>query len=411
MVRQTPLRIALMAAMFPVVPAFAQDAAPAEGLTCGGEPAQWMGGTREGSDIATAENVLGLSLTSSAEREPYAAFTITGEPIEIRLEAQSSGDPALRLETADGDVIEENDDAPGTLNSRIETRLAPGDYCARLIPVGNPDMTAQLQLSTLGMEPLLSAPQSTEIQACTPQTEATALAEGSLSGHLPVATQTEGAVTYHRFTLDEPTSLRLQAESDLLDPNMVLFEGDGRRIAQNDDTNGLNSQLDFPQGLAAGDYCIGVGPISAGVGTITVSASELNRENYLASAHRRGEVAPTIGGDYPMQQLEFPRDRETIVLQDGTAQWLSFTLDQSTMMVIHAHGTLTGVDTQLTLFGPDGAVIAQDDDGGSDTDSKLGPTLLSPGQYRIALTDVSRNGVQGSIRPVTMVFQRYLPAD
>ncbi|WP_022706626.1 hypothetical protein [Paracoccus zeaxanthinifaciens] len=411
MVRHIPLGVALVAAMAPALPASAQDAAAEpQTFTCAGQPAEWLGGTREGSDIATADAAIALTMTTRTGQHPHAAFTVTGDAQQIRLEAASDGDPMLRLQTPDGTQIDENDDAAGTLNSRIETQLAPGDYCVQLIPVGNEDMTAQVQLGTADMEPLLADPEDLAIAACTPQTEATPLAEAPLAAALPARTEAPASVTYHRFTLDQPTGLTLRATSEQLDPNMVLFDGTGRKIAENDDADGLNSRLDFPNGLMAGDYCLGVAPLSAGSGSIAVLAEALDRDTYLAGAYARGEIAPTADGSYPMQALEFPRDRETVVLQDGTAQWLTFTLEEETMVVVNAYGMMTGVDTNLALFGPGGAALEQNDDHGEGTDSQLGPVLLQPGLYRLALTDIGRDE-QGAVRPVTLTFDRFLRAE
>lgn len=423
-----PVFAALIAATSPALPAVAQtgpdENSPGQlrdGPACGGQPAPWIGGDRAGSDIGTAGGPVVLGMTSTAEDSPYAVFTISGEATAIRLEARSTGDPMLRLQTLDGDLIDENDDAPGTLNSRIETTLASGDYCVQLVPVGDPAMMAEVQLSTPAMAPLL-APQddmaggaSGAIAPCTPGTEAVQLAEGPLEPVLPLRAETGGVLSYHRFTLGEPAGLTLRAESETLDPHMALFDATGRQIGANDDADGLNARLDFPSPLAAGDYCLGVAPLSDGEGVITVSAEALDRDSFLTAAYHRGEIAPPLGGDHPMLTLELPRDRETVVLHDGTAQWMRFGLDRQTMLVVSAHGALTGIDTKLALFGPTGAVLAANDDSGETTDSRLGPVLLEPGQYRLALTDIAGMGGPagrpGAIRPVTLVFERFLRAD
>lgn len=402
--RLAPLPLALLAAL----PALAQDAPAADGPTCSGQPAQWLGESAEASDITTAESPLTRQMTTAANRSnPYAMFRVTGTMQALRLEAQSDGDPALRLETPDGDMLAENDDAIG-LNSRIEQSVGPGDYCVLLQPIGNADMTATVQLTRPEMPALLADPVDTTITACTPDTPAEDWATGPLETALPVRTESDGQVRYLRFSLESNTSLTLRAVSEGLDPNMILFDGAGVQIAANDDADGLNSRLDFPNGLTAGDYCLGVAPLSAGEGVITVSAEALDRDSFLRSAWRRGELPPPLDGDFPMQTIDLTADRETVVLHDGSAQWLSFTLERETALVVSAYGGLVGVDSKLALFDRSGAVMAQDDDSGSNTDARIGPVVLEAGRYRLAVTDVNRPDQTGApIRPVGLVFERF----
>ncbi|WP_411838659.1 hypothetical protein [Paracoccus sp. ME4] len=405
MSRLAPLPLLVLAAL----PAQAQET-PAEPL-CSGQPATWLGEGPEGSDITATGAALSRQMSTTASTSPYAMFRVTGAMQALRLEAMSDADPSLRLETPEGDLLAENDDAVG-LNSRIEQSVGPGDYCVRLVPVGATDMTATVQLTRPEMPALLQDPVDTTIAACTAETPAEPLAEGMLDAALPARAETDGAVRYLRFSLEQNASLTLRAVSEGLDPNVVLFDGAGTQIAANDDADGLNARLDFPNGLTAGDYCLGVAPISAGEGTITVSAEALDRDSYLRAAWRKGELAPPLDGDYPMQQIDLAADRETVVLQDGSAQWLSFALERETALVVGAYGALVGVDAKLALFAQDGSVVADADDTDGSLDARLGPVVLAPGRYRLALTDVNRPDQPGApIRPVGLVFERFERVD
>ena len=408
MTRLSPLALTLLAALGPALPALGQET-PGDAPMCGGAPAPWLTGTRAESDIGTADAPLDTQLTTAEDGGPWVAFTVTGDPQAIRLEAQSAGDPALRLETPDGDLVAENDDIPGALDSRIEAQLAPGDYCARLIAVGDPDLTARLRLSTPDMPPLLTEAAGTApIAPCTAATAAASLADGPLAQALPLTVDAGGGVSYHRLTLDGRTGLTLRATSAELDPRMALFDAAGGLVAENDDADGLNARLDFPNPLAAGDYCLGVAPVGAGAGGISLSAEPLDRAAFLAAAWARGALAPPADGSVPMLALEFPRDDETVLLHDGGAQWMRFDLDRETMFVADAHGQSAGLDTKLALFGPDGMPLAENDDHGAGTDSRLGPILLAPGRYRMVLTDAVGDGTRGQVRPVGLVVARYL---
>lgn len=387
-------------------PAAAQDGP----ILCSGQPARWLGDTAGASDISIAAAPLRQDLTAQNGSGAHVAFRVGADRqlLRIEAEARSSGDPSLRLETPEGDLLAENDDAAGTLSSRIEESVGPGDYCLRLVPVGTPPLTATVQVATLDMPALLTLPEEVALEDCTSDTPSQPLAQGPLEAALPLSVRLDGARHYLRFTLSERQALTLRAVGDGVDPTMTLYDGNGARLAQNDDADGLNARLDFVTGLAPGAYCLGVAPVSPGSGTITLSAEAVNRDAFLRGAWRRGEVAPALGGDHPMQEIDLARDAQTVVLQDGSAQWLSFAVARPTMLIVSAYGALVGVDSRLALFGPDGAVVAQNDDIEGGLDARVGPVLLEPGRYRLAVTDVTRLDQPGApVRPVGLVFERF----
>lgn len=56
--------------------------------------------------------------------------------------------------------------------------------------------------------------------------------------------------------------------------------------------------------------------------------------------------------------------------------------------------------------------MAQADDRDGSVDARLGPVVLEPGEYRMALTDVNRPDQPGApIRPVGLVFERFERVD
>lgn len=391
------------------LPALAQG----DGIACSGDPAQWFAADAAASTVTTAETPLRVDVESSEGSRVWHAFVVEGERQSLRIEAEAigGGDPSLVLSTPEGRVLAENDDALGGLNSRIETVLEPGTYCVRMVPVGNPGIRAAVQVSREDQPALLSAPPDLTIADCLPQTEAEALTDGPLDAALAsgrVSRQTGSEVAYLRFVLHDPASITLRATSDALDPFLKLFDANGALIAENDDADGLNSRLDFPTPLEPGEYCIGVAPLSARDGVIEVSAEALDRDSFLRAAWRKAEMAPPLGSGFPMQEIDLARDRETVLLHDGTAQWLVFAVERPGVIIVDAFGTSSGVDSKLSLFGPNGALLARDDDGGRDLDARLGPVLLEPGTYRLAVQDVTRNEQgAGPIRPVGLVFDRF----
>ena len=124
-------------------PVFAQDEAPqrldplggeppaaaASGdlPTCGGGSVSWISGEAEASDVSTAESALSVETAVEGAQTAKLAFRSTGESQAVRIEAMSpNGDPIISLLDSNGNLITENDDTPDSLNSRIESSLAPG---------------------------------------------------------------------------------------------------------------------------------------------------------------------------------------------------------------------------------------------------------------------------------------------
>ena len=416
-------------------PVFAQDEAPqrldplggepsaaaASGdlPTCGGGSVSWISGEAEASDVSTAESALSVETAVEGSQTAKLAFRSTGESQAVRIEAMSpNGDPIIFLLDSNGNLITENDDTPDSLNSRIETSLAPGVYCVELSQYGGGNMPATIQVGTADHARLLpesiagSTGESPAFEACTSETDAAPLNEGALNDALNNGSvqqsQANSSAGYYRFTLTEPTSLTLRANSVELDPILKLFDPAGNVLAENDDAEGLNSRLDFPADLEAGDYCIGVSTYSGGGGTIDIIAEKLDRDTFLKNAYARGELVPPANSSYPVEKINLAEIRQTVLLHSGKAQWIGFELDQPKVITVDAYGSLVGVDTKLALFSTAGAVVAENDDqGNGTTDAKLGPVLLQPGSYALAVTDINNNGgtgIAGAVKPVGVMF-------
>lgn len=399
------------------VPVFAQDAAqPAPqaeesqstGPMCSGQPAQWLGGSAEASDISTSDEPLAMPLGANSDDRPYVMFRVSGDSMDIRAEARAigEGDPSLILSTTEGRDLAQNDDASGTLNSQLTQNVSSGDYCLQLVPVQDGALQVDLQVSRTDMPPLIETPEDMSINSCTPTPELPALIEGDPAENLPKTITTEGGLDYLRLSLTERTALTLRAESGSLDPNMVLYGANGEQIAANDDSDGLNSRLDFAGGLPAGEYCLGVAPLSSGNGTINISAAVLDPATLLQDAYRSGDLPPASDADFPIKQIDIKAEPNIVALSDGNAKWFTFDVDKQSVLIVNAYGSILGVDTKLSLFASNGATMGSNDDSNNGTDAQLGPLVLTAGTYRMALTDVNNSG-GGAMRPVSLVFELY----
>ncbi len=386
----------------------------AAGPSCGGAAdVVWIGGV-EGADAATSDAPLTSAVQTSTAAPGVIAFANSAANLSLRVEAQGAvGDPSIILMTEDGQTIEENDDIPDSLNSRIETSLGPGTYCVVVNSFGGSPLQATVQVSRSDQSALLVAGDpsgAARIADCTPETQAERLTDGPLDARLA-----EGAVTatvdgqgvgYYRFTLSQPTTLTLRSASDGLDPYLKLF-GDGGLIGENDDSDSTNARLDYATALPAGEYCIGTAALSAADGQITLSASVLDRDSFLRQSWRRGEIVPPLDGSFPVEAIDLGV-KQTVLLHDGGAKWVSFEVAKPTVILIDGYGSLVGVDTQLALFAETGAPIADNDDHDGSTDSKIGPVLLQPGRYALSVIDLNRRDQTGAaIRPVGLILDRY----
>lgn len=419
-----PIAASLAAASVLCPPGHAQQ--PSAGPLCGMAEVAWLGADAAGQDIATAPSPVTAEVGLGGGRPATLAFRSSAPSQPLRVEAgTASGDPAIRLLTEDGDLIAENDDTPVSLNARLETTLGPGVYCVSVRAVDDGDITATVQVSRPEQPALLdedqpagagdAEPAAADIPPCLPDTPAQPLAEAPLDESLaqgPVTRTQDGTATgYYRFRLSQPSPVTLRASSPTLDASMRLFDAQGALLAENDDADDLNARLDFPVGLDAGDYCIGVLALSPEPGQLTVSAERLDPERFLRDAYRRGEANPPADGSFPVQSLDLGRQGQTVVLHDGATQWLGFDLDQPTVLIVSAYGSLAGADPRLVLFAASGALTGENDDVDGGTNARLGPVLLQPGRYHLGVVDVARNdGTTGPIRPVGLIFERFVPA-
>lgn len=410
------------------LPLAAQDAPPAvgaprvvgetaasSGLTCGQYQANWIGDAAETSDISTSDAPLQTALQTTGADAGAIAFRISDGTQSVRIEAQpdESGDPTIELISANGSSIAENDDFSDSLASRIETSLEPGDYCVVTRSVDDADLSTTLQVSLDSQQALISETGSTALESCTPDTQATQLTNGPLDqgvagGELRVDAP-GNTTSFYRFTLSQPASLTFKATSENLDPQMGLYSEDGTEIAQNDDSNdGTNSQLDFLTPMEPGNYCISVSALSPGDDQITLSAAKLDRETYMRSAYKSGQMPPPLDGSYPVEELDISKEKQRTVLNDGNANWLLFSIEKTTAVLIEAHASVAGGDPKLVVFDEFGRLQGENDDGENGLDSYLGPLVLEPGKYFIAVSDVEReNSPGGTVRPIGLIFDRF----
>ncbi|MBL4806130.1 MAG: ABC transporter substrate-binding protein [Rhodobacteraceae bacterium] len=392
------------------------SAALAQLSVCGVSPSeiQQFGGF--GADVSTIGDAVQMQVQLTPGVSNYLQFEVT-QPTDIRLEAtdDSGVDPVMVLLDISGNEVASDDDGGGGRASRIEASLNPGSYCARVYNFSSNTGPTTVQLGRLEHTPITmgtSGGGGGGSDPCTASTPATALAFGALNGAIAngntLSITRTGQLTYHRFTLDSPLTLTLNATNPDADPVLRVYDATGNLIAENDDFDGLNSQINIQGALSAGEYCIAISALSDGSLPIEFSIAEFNEQAFLSARYDSAEAAPAIGGNHPIDDVgvissSFSGD----VLVGGVARWVSFEIREPSLMLVQAFGN-GGADPQLYLYSDRGEKLDYNDDSGSGLDSQIARELF-PGRYLIAVLLYSYDEGESS-KPVRLSVTRYVRA-
>lgn len=380
-------------------PALAQD-----GL-CGGTGSggQWIGRDQAGSDIATSSNYLEQMALVMGGNEYVSLFTLSrGADVRVEAAGRGAGDTIIDLLDESGGVILSDDDSGGNGASRAETYLDAGTYCMAVRSYDGGPMTAFVRIGRTEQDPLtegISTGDTTdggEAGSCD-----TAVPLGGL-GASAVASVDE--TPYWSFTLDTPTPVSIRAENETADPVLTLYDAAGSYITENDDFDGLNSQIDMADPLAPGTYCLGVTALSDTAAPITVSVTEYDAEAALMGIYARGEAAPPLDGSIPFTDLGLVQTR---LRQDVQAKsdvtWFTVDVDDSSLLVIEAIATGNS-DPWLVVYDDLGREVGQNDDYGDGLDSMV-MGRVQGGTYIIGVKQYDDG--QGFVR---LLIERYVRA-
>ncbi|MAX73718.1 MAG: ABC transporter substrate-binding protein [Nioella sp.] len=386
---------ALALVLLSPVPAFAQS------QPCGAElpRGSWIGGSEAASDLATAPAPTDRPASIPANGYDVTLFTLSA-PADVRLEAagRDGTDPLIELYDATGALVLFDDDSGGRFDARGEIALETGRYCLATRSYDDRAGQADLRIGLAAHPALTPGSGGSNILACTSETAATALGAVAID-QLPdgsaVAFHSVAQVPYYRFTLQSRTPLVIRATNPRADPYIYLYDAQGQLIDENDDHNSLNSRLDFPEGLPAGSYCIGMRALSDASQPVQVSVAAMSSQVAQQTLFSSAEASPPADGSaYPVTQLgplETRLSRDASVA--GDAIWHAFTIDAPGRVTIDATG-FGSSDPIVYLFGG-GTLIAQNDDANGTLDSQVS-AWIGAGSYTVAL--MQYHGQPGTIR-------------
>ena len=385
---------------------------------CGASPAEVQPFGGFGADVTSISAPAQMQVQLAPGVSNYLQFNVSA-PTDVRIEAtdESGVDPVMVLLDTSGNELASDDDGGGGRASRIETSLSAGSYCARVYNFSSNNGPTTVQLSRWEQAPITVGAQTGGggADACTAATPAAQLAFGpvnaAVGGGGQISFSRTGGVTYHRFSVDSPLGLTITANNTEADPVLRVYDNVGNIVAENDDYDGLNAQIDMQTPLQPGEYCIAVSALSNGELPIDVSVRAFDEQAFLYARYGTAEASPPIGGDYPIDnvgliQTTFSGD----VLVGKDARWLQFEVSEPSLMLIQGIGN-GGADSQLYLYNDRGQQLGFNDDNGmgsNSRDSQIAAELY-PGRYLAAVLLYSYE--EGSPpEPVRISFQRYVRA-
>jgi len=393
--------------------------AAAQGL-CGGvgDNGQWIGGTEDMSDITTATNYMEQMALVLMGNEYVALFNVSAATdVRVEAEGRGAGDPVIDLRNAAGDIVLSDDDSGGNGASRGEMFLDPGTYCLSMRSYDGTPMTGFVRVGLLSHEALTDGMTAIEEP---PIDEPYYGGTCDLAAAIPMATgaiddMLAGGVTFTGTATDAPflsfqlasdQMITVTAENETADPVIAIYDEYGNWIGENDDYNGLNSQIDITYPLYAGNYCVTLSALSDTSAPITVTVKAYDQVAGMIGMYDRGEAAPPLDGSYPVTMLGAldQRIRQDIQTTDMTT-WFAMDVKQGGLIVIEAVTNGMG-DPTLVLFDDFGRQVAYNDDANNTLDSMIAARVL-PGTYLVGVRQLG-----GEQQVLTrMVFERYVPAE
>jgi hypothetical protein len=287
-------------------------------------------------ELAATEAPLDYGEVAEGEigENEIALFRFSGAADElIQASASTSFDSYLRLYTAERELIAEDDDSGGNSQALLEGIALPadGEYLLELSGFDFGEFGEyQLSLNLAGEVPT------------TPQGQALAYGE-TVNSNL---TAGEQASFLFQAAAGDVISITVEAEFDSL---LELYLGDTLISTDDDSGVGLNPFLENIPLADSGDYEIRLLSFTGGGGSFTLTLSSDNATATPPPTQTDAGTSISYGQEV------------SGTLEPGQTQ--SYSFEGQTGEVVSA-GVVAQIDTYLELRGPDGNLVASDDDSG-----------------------------------------------
>ncbi|MBE2184918.1 MAG: PPC domain-containing protein [Anaerolineae bacterium] len=329
---------------------FRSNAAGSYTLSIGDVGTASSSNTGAANTTLSAGDVISGTLRSNVED----LYTISVDETSVVTIALNSSrfDPYLELFRG-GTYITENDDYNG-LNSRIQQTLSPGVYTV---------VARGFSSSASGAYTL-----SIDIEA-----SSSAGAAAASGGEIGVGDSVNGSLAsgsenIYTLILSQPTNVTINLDSSSFDPYLELHQN-GILIAQNDDANRLNSEINAT--LNAGTYTIVARSYrSSSSGSYTLSVSG-QTASAASTTSRVLEPNASAAG----RLVRGARDQWTLVISEQTPVTIQLNSND--------------FDTYLELYQGSSRINYNDDANGS-LNSEI-ETTLQPGTYTVVARGFSES--------------------
>lgn len=288
------------------------------------------------------------------------AYSLSGDEGDLAVVRLSSSDfdTLLELRLPDG-TVRRNDDAPdGGTDSQLFHAFTGNAPLEVLVRSFGGDGAGKYELS------ILNFVSEDRVQSVS---DGQLLEDGErISAVLDQDAPEEDGRRFHRyrFEAEEGRRLRVTAESGFFDTLLTVVAPDGSRFEDDDGAGGTDSLVDM-QAPVGGTYELLVSTFStSGMGPYTVEFEE-------------GEQVSVID----QLQAELTDDTARRNDEGRLVAEHSFAGEAGQEVTIEARSD--EFDTRLALEAPDGTVIAENDDFGSGTDSRIIERLPEGGTYLV----------------------------
>ncbi len=336
---------------------------------------------------------------------PYALKFTAGKSYKIDM-VSSDFDAYLYLVDKDGQVVGEDDDGGGDLNSRINYQAPQdGTYQVHACSLGNPGNGGYtLTITETGEGGGAKAGAGGTKAVALPLKAGKAEVKGQLTNDSPKFQGKHSKAYSVQF--EEGKNYQIDMLSTDLDSYVYLVGKNNQVLAQDDDSGGdLNSRINF-QAKESGlhtIYACSLGDVGNGNYTLTITESGTSTK-----------AAPTVPAG----------KTETLKLTDGkvsvrgqltgmSAKYqgkpaAAYRIDLEAGKAYRIDLASTEFDAFLYLLDPAGKLLAQDDDSGGDLNSRIIFSATQAGTYTIqacSLEPMGRGNYTLSIATASRVEQ------
>ena len=352
------------------------------------QDADQAGDSSTQASLTLSENISG-AIDPAGDADWYRLSVQQGHRYVITLDAvggedETTLDPTLALYDGQGNQLAFNDDAGGTLNSRLA-----------YVPQANGDVFVEARaFADMGTGAYTLRAEASAVPADDAGNDAQTRARVTPGRTLTGTLEYEGDVDWYRLNARAGRSYRITLqtpegrEDGLADPLLQVVDAEGNQLAYNDDDGegGLNSALDFTPPRTGPVFVVAGAFADASAGAYTLNVAETRLPPDPASANTQTRARLSVGGS-ATGMIDYAGDRDWHRIRLTGGQTYRFGLTSS--------GDSPLADPYLRLYNARGDEVAMDDDGGGELNSLLEFTAPSSGNYFVEAANFADYGTGG----------------